>query len=169
VAIGLLVLGLVTGLLLQISRRSAPAGKSIIWYSSAALLPAIICSGVGALPFGQILGLAFEDVGVLFGLWAAGPIGLLAGFFWAWRHPGVQRPIFNSAITWWIVGILIFVLLFLGIWLGGEIMDTGQPPPKQVIPAPPKSQALQFPTQEGLAHLTGFASAHPCPKKPPSQ
>ena len=140
-AIGLLVLGLVAGLLLQISRGSATAGKSIIWYSSAALLPAIVCSGVGALPFGQILGLALGDAGVLFGLWAAGPIGLLAGFFWAWRHPGVQSPLFASALTWWIVGILIFVLLFIGIWLGGQIMDTGQPMKKQAIPTPPKRPA----------------------------
>jgi len=129
------------GLLLQISRRSAPAGKSIIWYSSAALLPAIVCSGVGALPLGQVLGLALGDVGVLFGLWAAGPIGLLAGFIWAWRHPGAQRYLLTNPVIWWIMGLLVLVLLLVGIWLGGQIMDTGQPPPKQVIPPPQKSPA----------------------------
>jgi hypothetical protein len=110
-----------------------------VWYSSASLLPAILCSWAGGLPLGQLLGLAFGDLGIFFGLWAAGPLGLLGGLIWARRNRHKQRALFANPVIWWLIGAIALVLLLAGVWLGGQIMETGQPMKKQALPPQHKS------------------------------
>jgi hypothetical protein len=58
VATGFLVLGVGVGMVLQLSQHLAPAGKSLLWYSSTSLFLAIIFAWVGPFTLDAVLGLA---------------------------------------------------------------------------------------------------------------
>jgi hypothetical protein len=68
VATGFLVLGVGAGMVLQLSQRLAPAGKSLLWYSSTSLFLAIIFAWVGLFTLAPVLGLAVGERGFFFGL-----------------------------------------------------------------------------------------------------
>jgi hypothetical protein len=116
-AVGLLVLAVGGGLALQLNRRTAPAGKSILWYSSTSLWMAIIFAWVTSLPLALVLGPALGGRGFLVGLWVSSLLGLLVGLVWARRHPGGRHLFRGRPISWWIVGGFAFALLGLGLWL----------------------------------------------------
>jgi hypothetical protein len=132
VAVGLLVLAVGAGAVLQLSRHSAPAGRSILWYSSTSLWMAIVFAWVGPLALATVLGLAFGERGVLLGLWASGPVGLLIGLVWARRHPGGQRLQRGKPVGWWILGGIAFVLLGLGLWLAWQSAMDATPPGRRI-------------------------------------
>jgi hypothetical protein len=120
VAVGLLVLLVGAGMVLQLSRRSAPAGRSLLWYSSTSLWLAIVFAWAGPVTLALVLGLAFGQRGYLLGLWASGPVGLLVGLAWARRHPGGRHVLRGKPVGWWILGGIAFALLGLGLWLAWQ-------------------------------------------------
>src|SRR5437868_12732813 len=132
VAAGLLVLAVGAGMASQLSRRSAPAGRAILWYSSTALWLAIIFAWVGPFTLAVALRLALGEGGVLLGLWAGGPIGLLIGLVWARRHPGGQYALRGKPVGWWIVGAIALVLLGLGPWLAWQASNEAVPPNRRI-------------------------------------
>jgi hypothetical protein len=128
VATGFLVFGVGVGMVLQMSQRLAPAGKSLLWYSSSALFLAIIFAWVGPFTLGAVLGLALGERGILFGLWASGPVGLLVGLVWARRNSRGQHILRGKPVSWWIAGGAAFVLLGLGLWLTWQNATDSAPP-----------------------------------------
>ena len=136
VAAGLLVLSVAVGLLLQLNRRWSEIGRSVVYYSAASLLMAIIFSCAGGLPLGLMLGMAFSDRGVLFGFWAGGPIGLLVGQAWARRNRGGRHVFLGKRMSWWILGSIAFGLLLLGVWFTKEAYDDMAGPPKKKLVQP---------------------------------
>jgi hypothetical protein len=128
VAVGLLVLGVGVGLLLQLGQRSAAAGRRLVRYSAASCLSAIVFAWAAALPLGAALGLAFGEEGVLIGLWVSGPLGLLVGLWWTYRHPGDGRSLPGKSVLWWVLGGLALGLLALGLLLTWQGYKESQPP-----------------------------------------
>ena len=128
VAVGLLVLSVGAGMVLQLSRRSGPAGRSLLWYSSTALWMAIIFAWLGPFTLAAVLGLALGERGILLGLWASGLVGLLVGLVWARRHPGGQHVLRGKPRSWWIVGGIAFLLLGFGLWLAWQSANAAAPP-----------------------------------------
>jgi hypothetical protein len=128
VATGLLVLGVGAGMVLQLSQHLAPAGKSLLWYSSTAIFLAIIFAWVGPFTLAVVLGLALGERGILFGLWASGPVGLLVGLVWARRNFAGQHVVRGKPVSWWIAGGMAFVLLGLGLWLTWQNAMDSTPP-----------------------------------------
>jgi hypothetical protein len=128
VATGFLVLGVGAGMVLQLSQHLAPAGKSLLWYSSTSLFLAIIFAWVGPFTLAAVLGLALGERGYLFGLWASGPVGLLVGLVWARRNSGGQHILRGKPVSWWIAGGMAFVLIGLGLWATWQCaMDSIRP------------------------------------------
>jgi hypothetical protein len=132
VATGFLVLGVGAGMVLQLSRRLAPAGKSLLWYSSTSLFLAIIFAWMGLFTLAPVLGLAVGERGFFFGLWASGPVGLLVGLVWARRNSGGQHILRGKPVSWWMVGGMAFVLLGLGLWLTWGIAMDSEPPNRRI-------------------------------------
>jgi hypothetical protein len=87
------LLGVAVGgaIVLQLSPRLAPAGKSLLWYSSISLWMAIIFAWVGPFTLAVVLGAVLGERGILLGLWGSGPVGLLVELVWARRHPCGQH------------------------------------------------------------------------------
>jgi hypothetical protein len=106
----------------------APAGKSLLWYSSISLWMAIIFAWLGPFALAPALGLALGERGFLVGLWASGPVGLLVGLVWARRHPGGQHVLRGRPRSWWIVGGIAFLLLGFGLWLAWQSSNAAAPP-----------------------------------------
>jgi hypothetical protein len=127
-AAALLVLAIGAALVLQLSPRSAPAGKSLLWYSSISLWMALIFAWLGPFTFAAVLGLALGERGIQVGLWASGPVGLLVGLVWARRHPGGQHVLRGKPTSWWIVGGIAFLLLGFGLWLTWQSANAAAPP-----------------------------------------
>jgi len=124
-AAALLVLAVGAAILLQLSPRSAPAGRSLLWYSSLSLWMAIIFAWVGPFTLAGVLGAVLGERGIRLGLWASGPVGLLVGLVWARRHPGGQYLLRGKPRSWWIVGGLAFLLFGLGLWLAWQSANAG--------------------------------------------
>ncbi len=136
VAAGLLVLSVAVGLLLQLNAHWANVGRSVVYYSGASLLMAIIFSCAGGLPLGFMLGMGFSDEGVLLGFWASGPIGLLVGLAWARRNRGARHVFLGRRVSWWILGCVAFGLLLLGVWFTKEAYEEMAGPPKKKVVQP---------------------------------
>jgi hypothetical protein len=128
VAVGLLVLCVAAGMVLQQSQSLASVGRALRWYSFSSLCMAIICAWIGPFTLAAVLGLALGEWGFLFGLWASGPIGLLMGLAWARRHPGGQDVRQGKPLRWGIVGGIAFVLLGLGLWFTWQASNAAAPP-----------------------------------------
>jgi hypothetical protein len=128
VAAGLLVLAVAVGLAMQLGRRWAPAGRSLLWYSTTSLWVAIIFAWVGPFTLAMVLRLALGERGFLLGLWASGPVGLLVGLLWARRHAGGRQVVRGRPRHWWIVGGLAFLLLGFGPWLAWQSANDAAPP-----------------------------------------
>jgi hypothetical protein len=124
----LLALAVGAAMVLQLSPRLAPAGKSLLWYSSTSLWMAIIFAWLGPFVIAPALGLALGERGIRVGLWASGPVGLLAGLVWARRHPGGQHVLRGKPRSWWILGGAAFLLLGFGLWLAWQSANAGAPP-----------------------------------------
>jgi|GEM_PF-5439706 len=120
VAVGLLVLAVGAGIVLQLSRRLAPAGKSLLWYSTTSLWLAIIFAWVGPFTLAFVLGRVLGNWGYSLGLWGSGPVGLLVGLVWARRHAAGRQELRGKPVTWWILGGIAFLLLAVGLWLAWE-------------------------------------------------
>jgi hypothetical protein len=135
-AIGLLAVAVLIGLLMQLSPRWALAGRRLLWYSSLSLLMAVFFTWAVTWPLMCVLSSVLGDTGGVLGLWASGPLGLIMGFYWAWRHPEGQR-FFERPGSRWMIGGTVLVLLAAGAWLFTE--STEDPRPKKVVtPAQPR-------------------------------
>jgi hypothetical protein len=119
-------------MVLLLSRHSAPAGRTVLWYSSTALCMAIIFAWVGPFTLAVILGLALGEPGICLGLWAGGPLGLLVGLVWARRYPRGPYVLRGKPVGWWIVGGIAFVVLGLGLWLTWQNANGAMPPDRRI-------------------------------------
>jgi hypothetical protein len=126
-AAALLVLAIGAAMVMQLSPRLALAGKSLLWYSSISLWMAIIFAWVGPFTLAVVLGAVLGERGILLGLWASGPVGLLVGLLWARRHPGGQHVLRGKPRSWWFVGGVAFLLLGFGLWLAWQSANAGAP------------------------------------------
>jgi hypothetical protein len=120
VAVGLLVLSVGVGAVLQLSRRTAPVGKLILWYTTTALVMAIIFAWLAPIVLVPVLGLTLGERGARLALWGSGLIGLVVGILWARRHPGGQHVFRGKPVRWWILSAIALVLFGLGLWLAWQ-------------------------------------------------
>jgi hypothetical protein len=131
-AVGLLVLAVGLGLALQLGRRSASAGRALLWYSSTALFTAILFAWVVGVPLCMALAAVFGDWGARIGLWGAGPLGLFVGLVWAHRHPEGQHAVRRKPLMWWLGGATAFALLGVGLWLAWQGSNAAERPDRRI-------------------------------------
>jgi ABC-type Fe3+ transport system permease subunit len=118
VAVGLIVLCVGAGLVMQLSPSLARTGKSLVRCSYVSQCIWIL---VVWMPFvlAEVLGRFSNSKGVgLIGFLAGAPIGLLVGLACARRN---RRGI-------WILGGIAFVLLGLGLWFTWQLSNELEPP-----------------------------------------
>jgi hypothetical protein len=128
IAVGLLVLSVAVGIVLQVSPRSAPTGKSLLWYSTTSLWMAIVVAWLGPFTLALVLSMLLGERGVVLGLWGGGPLGFVVGFLLARRYRTTQRGRRAMPLGWWVLGGAAFVLLGVGLWLAWVSANSGAPP-----------------------------------------
>jgi hypothetical protein len=127
-AVGLLVLTVVVGMVLQVSPRSAPAGRLLLWYSTTSIWTAIVFAWLGPFTLALVLSMILGERGAVLGLWGAGPLGFVVGFLFARRYRAARQGRRGMPLGWWVLGGVALVLLGVGLWLTWVSANSGAPP-----------------------------------------